>query len=265
MNNSFDSTSLLEHLGIYDFLNVLLSGSIFTFCICIIHSGIKEFICSNITFVKGLGIILLIYIIGMLLQELGTVTDTYIFKIHKRMRRSILKGEIDTSFKRETSNKINKNPITLTGYRKFADELLKNVTSNFDNNEQRFENEYVNGYVFSTCQYYVSVNGKDKKVEKLLALFDMSRTLMSCFFLLSFFALLSVFIKTEPSINIFNIIGLSNSDSINCTCTEKCFFAIVFFAVGILFYYRARKMMKNFLLILLGTYNALVHSLDNHQ
>lgn len=42
MNTSFESTNLLEHLGIYDFLNDLLSGSIFTFGICIINSGINN-------------------------------------------------------------------------------------------------------------------------------------------------------------------------------------------------------------------------------
>ena len=42
MNTSFESTNLLEHLGIYDFLNVLLAGSIFTFGICIIDSGINN-------------------------------------------------------------------------------------------------------------------------------------------------------------------------------------------------------------------------------
>ena len=42
MNTSFESSNLLEHLGIYDFLNALLSGSIFTFGICIINSGINN-------------------------------------------------------------------------------------------------------------------------------------------------------------------------------------------------------------------------------
>lgn len=42
VNTSFGSTSLLEHLEVYDFLNALLSGSIFTFGICIINSGINN-------------------------------------------------------------------------------------------------------------------------------------------------------------------------------------------------------------------------------
>lgn len=261
MNTSFDSTNLLEHLGIYDFLNVLLAGSIFTFCICIINSGIKELIWSNITFLKGLGIILLIYIMGILLQESGAIVDKKFFKIYNGMSRSILKGEIDTEFKKETSNKIIKNPIILSGYRNFADELLKGFIS--DKNKQRFENEYVNGYVFSICQYYVSINGKDNKVEKLRALVDMSITLMTCFFILFILSVVSVFTKAEPSINIYKAIGLSISD---CNyCIEFLFLAIIFLFLGMFFLCRAKRVMKNFLLVLLGTYNALVCSLKYAQ
>ena len=53
MNNiSFDSNSLLEHLGIYDFLNVLLSGSTFVCGLCIIDVNIKNYIFNNISFIK---------------------------------------------------------------------------------------------------------------------------------------------------------------------------------------------------------------------
>lgn len=261
VNTSFDSASLLEHLGIYDFLNVLLAGSIFTFGICIINSGIKEFIWSNITFLKGLGIILLIYIMGLLLQELGAMADKRIFKIYNGMSRSILKGEIDSELKKETSNKIIRNPIILLEYRNFANELLKNLFS--DNNKQHFENKYVNGYVFSICQYYVSINGKDKKIEKLRALVDMSITLMTCFLILSILSIVFIFTKAQPSINIFKTIGLSNS--IYNSYIGLIAFAIIFLSLGIFFLFRAKRVMKNFLLVLLGTYNALVSSLEYTQ
>lgn len=35
--------------------------------------------------------------------------------------------KIDTAFQEETSNKINKNSIILSGYRNFTDELLNNL------------------------------------------------------------------------------------------------------------------------------------------
>ena len=43
--------------------------------------------------------------------------------------------------------------------------LIKEFIS--DEDLERFENKYVSGFVFSMCQYYVSVKGNDKKVEKL--------------------------------------------------------------------------------------------------
>lgn len=47
----------------------------------------------------GLGIILIIYIIGIFLQKLGVMLDRKYFKIYKNMSRRILKGEIDTKYK----------------------------------------------------------------------------------------------------------------------------------------------------------------------
>ncbi|WP_440450951.1 hypothetical protein [Ruminococcus intestinalis] len=261
MNTSFESTNLLEHLGIYDFLNVLLAGSIFTFGICIIDSDIKELIWSNITFLKGLEIILLIYIIGLLLQELGAIVDNKLFKIYNGMSSSILNGNVDAGLKKETSNKIIKNPIVLLEYRNFANELLENLLA--DKNKQKFENKYVNGYVFSICQYYVSITGKDKKTEKLRALVDMSITLMTCFLILSILSIVFIFTQAQPSINIFKTIGLS--DSVYNSYIGLIAFAIIFLSLGIFFLFRAKRVMKNFLLVLLGTYNALVSSLEYTQ
>lgn len=117
------------------------------------------------TFFKGLGVIILIYIIGMLLQELGSESDREFFKIYKNMSQSILKGKIDPQMEFETTNKIIKNPVTLSQYRKFADKILRGFVP--DNKENLYKNKYYNGYVFSVCQYYVSIYGKDKKVEKI--------------------------------------------------------------------------------------------------
>lgn len=259
MNTSFDSTNLLEHLGIYDLLNVLLAGSTFMLGICVINSNIKSYICNDITFFKGLGVTVLIYILGLVLQELGSKADRRFFKIYKNMSQSILKGKIDPTMEFETTNIIIKNPVVLSQYRKFADKILKDFT--LDNKEHLYENDYHNGYVFSVCQYYVSVYGKDKKVEKLRGLFAMSKTLMICFFVLSLLALLSVFSSIDTSVDIQNIFGYSTS--VCNECTEKILFSIIYFITGVFFYFRGKRVMRNFLLVLLGTYNALVCELEN--
>lgn len=260
-NVTFDSTNFSEQLGIYDFFNVLLSGTIFIFGFCIISQDLNKYIWSNLSLSKSLGIILLIYILGMVLQEVGSIADRYIFKIYKGMNQKILKGNIDSQYEEEIRNKIITNPIVLARYRMTADRLIKAFVS--DKNDERFENNHVNGFVFSVCQYYVSVCGKDKKVEKLRALFAMSKTLMTCFFLLSVLALFSVLTNTEPSINFVDLLGLSYLKCVNCA--SKVLLSICFASIGVLFVFRARRTMKNFLLILLGTYDALIRSAEEES
>ena len=195
------------------------------------------------------------------MQELGAIVDNKLFKIYNGMSSSILNGNVDAGLKKETSNKIIKNPIVLLEYRNFANELLENLLA--DKNKQKFENKYVNGYVFSICQYYVSITGKDKKTEKLRALVDMSITLMTCFLILSILSIVFIFTQAQPSINIFKTIGLS--DSVYNSYIGLIAFAIIFLSLGIFFLFRAKRVMKNFLLVLLGTYNALVSSLEYTQ
>lgn len=256
-NITFDSSSFYEQLGIYDFFNVLLSGTIFVFGLCAISSNLNSYLWSNITVQKGIAIVLLIYIIGIILQELGSIADRKIFKIYKGMNRSILKGKLDNQFTQKTNNKIIGNPMLLKRYRESADKIIEEF--NLIGDEQRFENENVSGLYFSICQYYVSIQGKDKKVEKLRALFAMSKTLIVCFFLLAILALLSVVFSTDKiSVDIFSIIGITN---LGCeVCSGKVMWAFIFLGMGFIFYIRAKRTMKNFLLILLGTYDALIRT-----
>lgn len=255
-NITFDSTSFSEQLGLYDFFNVVLAGAIFICGLCIVSEKVNTYFWNDVTFQKGLGLILLIYVVGMILQEMGSLIDRYILKIYKGMNRSILKGNINDNYESEIKKNMIKNPILLKRYRNTADELLKEYP--FNNDNQRFENDNVNGYVFSVYQYYVSVYGKDKKVEKLRALFAMAKTLVACFFVLAIIALLSIFTNIKLNINICEVIGLSY---IKCkVCGSKMMYCILFAFIGVFFVFRARRVMKNFLLILLGTYDAIVRS-----
>ena len=168
MNNvTLDSTSFSKELGIYDFFNVLLSGAIFVCGLSIISIDIKKYLWDNLSVVKGLGVVLLIYVIGMMLQEIGSALDKYVFNIYRGMHRKVLKGKIDKGYEIETKQNIVKNPLLLTHYRDIADELLKGFFKEKEDCDDKFENELVNSYVFSACQYYVSVYGKDKKIEIL--------------------------------------------------------------------------------------------------
>jgi len=97
-NITFDTTSFSEQLGLYDFFNVLIYGGTFVCGVSLLSDKICHFLWDGVSFQKGLGIVLLIYITGMLLQELGSAVDKKWTKIYQGMHRRILKGMVDRSF-----------------------------------------------------------------------------------------------------------------------------------------------------------------------
>lgn len=253
-NITLDTTSFSEQLGLYDFFNVLIYGAAFVSGVSLLSESLSRFLWDDLTFQKGLGIALLIYIMGMLLQELGSKVDEYITKLYKGMHQRVLKGEVNQPFEKETGNDIIKNPVVLKRYRDIAEVLLNKAGIGVKDNKD-FDNEYINGYIFSISQYYVSVKGKDKKVEKLRALFSMSKTLMSCFFLLAICALGVLIFNIDMSIGICSNLGLPIHGCEHCV--DKIIMIAVFAGVGVAFRFRAKRTMRNFLLILLGTFNAI--------
>ena len=250
-NMSFDTTSFSEQLGIYDFLSVILAGSTFWCGISAINRYLYETLWNDMTFFKGLTIVIIMYITGLILQELGSYLDIRFFGIYRVMNRSILKGSPEDETSEVTSNLIFKNPLVLKRYRENASMLLLNSTKPKD--PKYFESDFVNSCFFSICQYYVSVKGKDRKVEKLRGLFAMSKTLVACFASLALCSVFSLFLKSEATISFFNSTHTSNYQ-----CANKIFWAIIFLIIASLFYKRTKRVMKNFLLVLLGTYDAIL-------
>lgn len=254
-NITFDTTSFSDQLGLYDFFNVLIYGATFVSGASLLSENLCRFLWDDLTFQKGLGIVLLIYITGMLLQELGSKVDEYITKLYRGMHQRVLKGEVKEPFAKETGNDIIKNPAVLKKYQALAKGILNK--DEIDKTEDiDFENEYINGYIFSISQYYVSVKGKDKKVEKLRALFSMSKTLMSCFFLLAICAVGVLLLNIDMSIGICSNLGLPIHGCEHCV--DKIIMIAIFAGVGVAFLFRAKRTMRNFLLILLGTFNAIL-------
>ena len=266
---TLNTTSFSDQLGLYDFFNVLIYGTAFICGFCVLNKGIKDYLWSNITFPKGVGIVLLIYITGLVLQEIGSNVDRYITKIYKGTNRRILKGKIDKCYAKEYKENFIKNPILLEKYREAAMEVLaenktsskrinKKISDEEISEEELFDNDFFNGYFFSICQYTVSVKDKDRKVEKLRALFSMSKVLMSSFFLLAIVAVFTLILNADMSIEICNNLGINAQGGEHII--DKIIMIILFSGIGIIFYHRTKRTMKNFLLILLGTYIAIVDS-----
>lgn len=258
-NITLDTASFSEQFGLYDFFNVLLSGASFLCGCCAISRTFSAYIWTNISVPKGLAIVLMIYILGLLLQQAASYADDKIFKIYREANHKVLTGKVDKDYKCETNGKVFKNPLTLAQYRYSSEIFLKKHFREIK--PELFENWIVNGYVFTMCQYFVAVYGKDRKVEKLRALYAMSRNFAVCFLLLASLSLLSVFTKAE-SVSICTMFGMSFPCT---TCADKVLWAICFAGIGLLFLSHTKRLMRNFLLILLGTFNAIVCSEENEK
>lgn len=249
-NISLDASNFSDQLGIYDFFNILISGAVLVLGICTIHDGIYHALWDNVDIPKGLVIVVLIYIAGLVLQELGSVIDNYLLKVYKGMSRDFLKSSFDRKRGKITSNRVISNPLLLKHYRKLSDQLQANQPENIGN----YEDDDVNRYMFSICQYYVAATGKDKKVEKMRGLFGMSKSLMATFFtLLIINLIIAAFVRAGCC-----------AASILLPITRWDVSVILLF-LTLLFYYRMRKTMRYMLLILFGTYDACLRLLSNAE
>lgn len=259
-NITLDTTGFSEQLGLYDFFNVLISGTIFVFGISITNSNVCENLWKEVTIPKSLGIFILIYTVGLILQEFASILDEKWLNLYNGMKRSVLKNRINDECKIFNHTRIINNPIMIKRYRENAKKILKRSHISVES-DSVFDDDYVNGFVFSACQYYVAACGKDKKVEKIRALFNMAKMLMICFALLTFFNLFAWLFNVEMAIPLWSTIVPFTP------CCDKCFdrfiLGVMFFCSTVIFYYRSQKTMRRFLSILMGTYDAIIRTQSN--
>lgn len=103
---TLNTTTFSDQLGLYDFFNVLIYGITFISGLCVLNENIYNYIWNNMSFQKGLGFVLLVYITGMILQEIGSIIDYKITNIRRGMNRRILKGDIDENNEKKRKNKL---------------------------------------------------------------------------------------------------------------------------------------------------------------
>lgn len=251
-NITLETNSFSEQLGIYDFFNVIVSGFIFTMGACFININIKNFLLEDINTSKILGIVVLSYVFGLILQEIAAITEYLLPGLYRKTIKELFKG---TPKSNNMDNDIFKNPLVLKHYRNLADMVLNRKILENEKEiqyESRFNNEYVNKFVFSEFQYYIIVNGRNQKFEKMRALYNMSKILGVCFITLAIFTLFS---PSYPYVDIIKLLGFKNNFKINF---NKFIFVLIFLFVAVLFYIRAKRILRRTLLILLGTYSALI-------
>lgn len=294
MNNlTFEAGSFSEQLGIYDFFNIIVSGMIFILGLCLIWSELAMLLWTDLSIPKGLTLVVIIYITGLVLQEISALFDKHVMRVQSGARYNFLKDSLDkedeispiTWFYRqtlkkgvhvitkklqglfppedenncypvhiryisfianrhsvETPNSIIHNRLLLKHYRNLARDVLLGVDDlDDDNMADPLNMNYISSYMYSVCQYYVASTGKDKKVEKLRALFGMSRTLTVCFFLLFCSSL---------------IFSLQGVDSLLPNHIPE--YICIFLFLTIVFRFRMNKTIRYMTLIMLGNYDALL-------
>lgn len=240
-----------EQLGIYDFFNVIVSGGIMGMLWYFIWPGFFE---DNI-FKREIHVsekvivgIILCYFIGMIIQEIGSIADRYIFHIKDNMQKTFLKTETEKKTKKicfknieiqigfnERKNMVLFNPIRLNMCRRYAAEILQN--SGIECGETFSEEQ--TQYVCARMEYQISYIGKSGKMEKLRALFSMARSMVVCTIFLMVLLIYTVFTGK------MHLWGISS---------EVC--GILLIVCGAIFYYRMRKTMRYMLLIMIGHYEA---------
>lgn len=256
-NISLDTTSFSEQLGIFDFFNILISGTTFIFGLSIIHSEINKYLWDEMTVCKSLGIIILIYITGLILQEVASILDGKWLHLYKDMNRSLLKESVNENCILFSHEAIIKNSLLRRRYRKNAEPILEKAGKSIED-ETTFKDDDVNGLIFSVCQYYLAVCGKDKKIEKMRALFNMAKMLMVCFALLTILNLLAWYLNVDIPITLWNLWG--HFVPCNKACFDRFLLTVAFSAITLIFFNRSQKIMRRFLLILLGMYDAMIWS-----
>lgn len=187
----------LNKLGIMDFFNVLFTGGIFAIGASWIFPWLwEQYININreYEYESYVGIIILFYTIGMILQEVGSFYDSnfehikdnvlqYFLQENKDLKVGLIekiKDEIILGKERVKGKEIIGNEIKLKVYKEHGKEIIKQkenkIVSEFDKEQCKF--------IYAYCLYYIENQGKSAKYEKMRGLFDMARTMMSSSLLL---------------------------------------------------------------------------------
>lgn len=271
-NITLDTTNFSEQLGLYDFFNVVVSGSILIVGISMLVPDISSWLWSDLSIVKGIGIVLFIYIVGNIVQELGWWLDRLLLKVKKRTRSTFLFdikkiSRIDrwkywwwvvfkkgTNYSGEKTNLVIDNKNLLKYYRKMATQIYEEYFPDDKENKENYQDEAFNSFIFPRIQYRVSYLGKDAKAEKLRALYGLSRDLIICFLIFAV-VILVIFVRTDVEWNVLQA-NLTNA-----------WFLLILLGISILcmilFFLRMKRCKRYRILIILGNYDASIRCRNN--
>lgn len=181
--------SALNKVGLYDFFGVFLAGILLI--VILLSLDLPLFFSLEPTNNSAINFVLFMleaYFVGIILQEIGSCFDKYLFDIQRNARRTFLKDQ----------NKVAENAKELDISRQFANEILE------ISEVEHFYTESENEYVFFHMKAFLETHGKIEPIDRINSLYGMSRSLTLA--LLFCFIFYFVNIKT-PSAKTYAILS----------------------------------------------------------
>lgn len=155
--------SILDRIGLYDFLGVFISGMLVVVVSYYLNFPLVNLIENTNSDIANVIILMLeSYFLGMILQEASSIIDKKYFKFRQKAQ---------SNFLNDNNNVIN-NELELKAFRKVANKILKKQTDNHVYSKD--ENEYV----YYQCKTFLEIHEKSDKINRINSLYAMSRSLI---------------------------------------------------------------------------------------
>lgn len=158
--------SALEKIGLYDFFGVLISGMVSITVCHLLQLPVMSLITVSSNSNNGdsaidvLLFLLTCYAIGLMLQEVGSLLDKYIWQLRERARTTYLKK----------NSKIIGNKYETQKIVDLAKKILNEDADNLD--AEKCE------YIYHYCKTRLEVQNKNEKINRINSLYGMSRSLL---------------------------------------------------------------------------------------
>lgn len=185
-------SNILDKLGIYDLVGVLLTGicisifSLFIFQIVYQH----DFSFANITQTnETFSFLVASYFVGLIFQELGSICQRHIIYKNSQLLKKALKTS-DTSHILLSS--IEKDFI----YTQIAKELQLDLSKDNDN------------IIYNYCKFYMINQGNTSKIDKEQSLGAMSRSLALYFLILTYVSIIIFAFTFNPSHLVVSVLSI---------------------------------------------------------
>ena len=215
------------------FFNVIGTGAIFAIHLLLIFPMLLSWYYAEIRnqIVAGVGLIVLAFFVGLIIQEIATFLDDKWLKIkhHCERRFLILEDIIDNKIKFEQYKKCAKEILEEKGYKDL----------------NLIEEEY-NQYVITYATYFIEQYGRSKKIERMQALYGMSKDIMCSMLLVTILFVVKIF-----------CIEVLNFDGSVFGSLTGCLYSGI---IAIIFYARSCRCECFKIRMTMGVYSSIVDS-----